>query len=152
MAPDAKSSQVREVTFSASFDHRLNVMGIPETAPSPVKVERRTQSPSLSDWERLKPAEKLERINAANRTKAAISGEHLQPQVAGIASQFPLVNAGVAAECSSSFRNLDAAPATDAAAIWAAFLCAPDPPSFFRPARGHLRFDLSATANPGRAL
>jgi len=80
---------------------------------------------------------KLNRIQSANCTDAVVAQQHLLPQVPGIGSQPPFMNAIVTAERSPAAGHLTVAPAANAFAVRSPLLCFADPASRHFPLGAH---------------
>lgn len=122
VTPEAKGPEIRQIALPPSFGHRHDVVGIPEAAAPRVHFELPAQSSSFPGRDELKPAEELQRIQAANRADSPVALEHLGAQISGIGPQPPLMNARVAAKGPAAFGDLGPAPSADAPAVGTAFL------------------------------
>jgi hypothetical protein len=102
--------------LAAAFRNRHNMIGIPERFAS-------AQTPSGDGFSPGSASEALdvvvlgETIGSANRAHAAVPFENPVAQMAGVATQTPLLNAPIRAERQAARRNLQAAPAAQAAAV-----------------------------------
>src|ERR1022692_1278429 len=98
VAFQAERAHVGEVAFASAFGDRHDVVGVPQVAAAPVLLELAARGVvELA----LVLAEGFG-VQAALRADAAIAQEDLFAQVAGIGSQFPLVDARVRAKCEAS--------------------------------------------------
>ncbi len=129
VALQAEGAHVGEVALAAAFDHRQDVIGVPEVA---------AMAPLLF---KLPPGVEIELalvftealgVQAAGRADTAVPGKDLLPQIAGIGAELPFVHAGRAAEGETAARDLAAAaPARASLAL--------HPPAGLDAARAHTR-------------
>src|ERR1022692_4394336 len=132
VAFQAERAHVGEVAFASAFGDRHDVVGVPQVAAAPVLVELAARGVvELA----LVLAEGFG-VQAALRADAAIAQEDLFARVAGIGSQFPLVDALVGAECEAPFGDFAAAPAAPFAE---AIHSGVDPPPWLSAAGAHSR-------------
>jgi hypothetical protein len=122
VAGEAECAQVTKVAFTAAFDHRHNVVGIPQAtpveAPEPPAAE---QPQTVSAARALQLGIGRRGVSAARRANAAIALPDLIAQVSRIGAQAPLVDAPLRTKRVSPARNLKPAPAAKRPLVLAFF-------------------------------
>ncbi len=111
MAEQAQWAHIRKIALPTTLGHRNDVVGIPQRLPAAV-----FESPLP---EHLSPRSVIQlahiasdffRIHAALRANALIAIENMLAQIAGIRAKLPFVDADIATEGPSAFRNFRTAP------------------------------------------
>jgi len=112
MALQTQRAHVGQIAFASAFGYGQDVIGVPQVfALAPILFEiaaRRVIQLALVFPQRLG-------VQAALRTHAAIPGEDLLSQIAGIGAQLPLAYASGGAECDAALGDLRATSAARAA-------------------------------------
>jgi hypothetical protein len=137
VAPKAKRADVRQIAFAAAFCDRENMIRIPETPAVCVKIQLATQSLSFGCGDQLESAIKLNGVQAADCADAAVSRQNMVPQIAGIRSQTPFMDATIVAERAASFRHFRSAPSAYASTVGSALFGAKNPAAGFLPQSAH---------------
>ncbi len=137
MALQAKCPHVGKVALSPTFRNRYDVVGIPKRLPAffakPPFFEK---SASCREVQPAHVSPKRHRVCAAFGADSAIALQNFFAQIAGVGSEFPLVNAGTGTKRPTARRSFRAAPAAQRAARFAVFdVALPRPPARFRPGK-----------------
>ena len=137
VTPEAKSPKVRQIALSAALCYRLDVVGIPKAPTAVMHAKAATQLGSFPYRQLLKPAIKLDGVQAADRADASIANLYMVAQVSRVGSQPPLVNAGITAESPTPLRHFHTAPPADSSAVRPPLLGPMDPTSWLLSLRAH---------------
>ena len=116
MALKTERAHVRQITFSASFGYRNNVIRIPQRLPAagaPFRLRFAARAAAQPpDMPKLRHA-----IQAAKDADPVVTSENLLPEVAGIGPQPPLLDAPVGAKSEPACRHFQTAPAAQATPV-----------------------------------
>jgi hypothetical protein len=137
VAPKAQCPEIRKIALPAALRHRPDVVGVPKAPPAGMHVQSAPQLSSLACRQPLKSTKEFDGVQTADRTDSPVSCLYPFAQIPGICSQPPLVNAGIATECSPSFWDFLAAPPADSSAVRPPFQSPSNPTSWFRSFRAH---------------
>ena len=137
MAAQAERAQVGQVALAAALHHRDDVVGVPEALTqlglqAPVCHPLHASAPSGA----AQAAQLEVCVHATGAAHAMVSREHLFSEVPRLGPQAPLVHTIRRAKGEAPRRHLQAAPAAQATAVWAAGHAAPRYPSALHGARG----------------
>ena len=120
MTGQTKSAEVVEVALAAAFRHRDLMVGVPQgaagshAAQTPDGELLRARVPPRA----LEPGHGGDGVGGAQGADAAVAGEHLVAQIAGVGAEPPLVNAELRAEgAAARGENLQPAPAAQGTAV-----------------------------------
>ena len=122
MAEEAEGAEVVEVALSAAFGYGADVVGVPETAAAgdglhAVEAQAGGASGASGSLERVVGGDG---VDVADGTDAAVAGEYLVAEVAGVGAETPLVDAVVAAKGAAAFgEDFQVAPAAEGKAVGA---------------------------------
>lgn len=142
MTPQAKRADVLEVALTSAFDHRNDVIGIPQGfaragAQTPVHQERCTM------WSAgiAKLSSRDDGIGSTYSADATIAFKDSFTEISGLGAQFPLMHAELGTERVAAAWDFEGAPAAEAAAIGTArHGLAVDPTAFHGPGSTHRFF------------
>lgn len=94
MTTQAKSADIFEVAFTASFDYGNDVVGVPQSLARPcAKAPEVQKGNAMGAPGEAKLACCGNRIDSAEGAHAAIALKHLLAQICGLTAEFPLVDA-----------------------------------------------------------
>jgi hypothetical protein len=116
VAEEAEGAEVVEVALAASFGDGTDVVGVPEAAAGgdglhAVEAEAGGAGAASGSLEGAVGGDSVDRADGAD---AAVAGEDLIAEVAGVGAETPLVNAVVAAEGAAAFgEDFEFAPAAE---------------------------------------
>ena len=114
MAEDAEGAEIVEVALTSAFGYWANVVGIPQAAAGGdglhgIEAETRDAGGASGSLESVVYGDGIDLAYGAD---AAIAGEDLIAEVAGIGTEAPLVDAVVAAEGAAALcEDFEVAPA-----------------------------------------
>jgi hypothetical protein len=97
MALQAKRSHVRKIAFATPFDHRNDMVGVPQTL-SATEVPFGGCAAARVVTQLAEMDVSRNTIHAAERANSAISFKDFLSEVAGIGTQLPLVDAPIRAK------------------------------------------------------
>jgi hypothetical protein len=123
VAEEAEGAEVVEVALTAAFGYGTDVIGVPEAAAGgdgfhSVEMQSGGAGGTAGAFECVPGGDG---VDAADGADAAIAGEDLVAEIAGISAETPLVDAVVAAEgAAASGDDFEFAPAAEGKAIRAA--------------------------------
>ncbi len=109
---------IRQITFSATFDDRHNMISVPERLTR-ARLPFGTSPYACRPAQLAKMADLGDTIDAAMGTDAAIPLKDALAQMGGITAQTPLFDTPLRAEGKPACRHFEAAPATEAASVFA---------------------------------
>jgi hypothetical protein len=116
VAEEAEGAEVVEVTLAAPFGDWANVVGVPEAAAGCDglhAVEAKASGAGGASGS-LEGVVGGDGVDGAYGADAAVAGENLVAEVAGVGAETPLVDAVVAAEGAAAFgEDFEFAPATE---------------------------------------
>jgi hypothetical protein len=122
MAGEAEGTEVVEVALSAAFGDGADVVGVPEGVAGGDGLH----APELEGLSAGDTSAALEGgvggdgVGVAEDADAAVAGEDLVAEIAGVGAETPLVDAEVGAEGAAALgENLHEAPAAERAAVGA---------------------------------
>jgi len=130
MATEAEAAHVGKVALAATFCDGDDVVGIPQVAADSPEFFELTAGLVI---ELALVLAKRFGVDAAEGANAAVAGEDLGTEIAGVGAQFPFVDAGFAAKGEAAVRNGGAAPAAETTTALA------NPATWLRAARAHTR-------------
>jgi hypothetical protein len=123
MANHAQRAQIVQVAFAAAFDHRKNVIGIPQRAAGEA-----FQSPLFQELEFVQASCALQlevagvSVDTARLADAAVARENLIAKIAGVGTELPLMDAEVGAEGAAPWRrDFKIAPAAKRSSVGTLF-------------------------------
>jgi hypothetical protein len=122
MAEETEGAEVVEVALTTAFGYGADVVGVPEAAAGgdgfhAVETEAGGTGGATGSFERVVGGDG---VDAADGADAAVAGEDLVAEVAGVGAETPLVDAVVAAEGAAAFReDFEIAPAAERKVVWA---------------------------------
>jgi hypothetical protein len=113
---EAKGAEVVEIALAAAFGYGTDVVGVPEAAAGGDglhAVEAQASDAGGASGS-LEGAVGGDGVDRADGTDAAVAGEDLVAEVAGVGAETPLVDAVVAAKGAAPFgEDLELAPAAE---------------------------------------
>ena len=116
MAEEAEGAEVVEVALAAAFGYGADVVGVPEAAAGGDglhAVEMETGGAGRASGA-LEGGVGGDGVDVADGADAAVAGEDLVAEVAGVGAETPLVDAVVGAEGAAAFgEDLKIAPAAE---------------------------------------
>ncbi len=120
VAWEAEGAEVVEVALAAAFSDGADVVGVPEGAAGGDGL----QAPKLEGFDASGAAGALEvgvggdGVGGAEGAEAAVAGEDVIAEVAGVGAETPLVNAEIGAEgAAARGEDLHEAPAAERATV-----------------------------------
>jgi hypothetical protein len=122
VAEEAESAKVVEVALAAAFGYGTDVVGVPEAATGSdglhaVEAEAGCAGGTSGSLEGVVRGDGVDRADGAD---AAVAGEDLIAEVAGVGAETPLVDAVVAAKGAAAFgQDFEFAPAAEWQAVGA---------------------------------
>jgi hypothetical protein len=122
VAEEAQGAEVVEVALSAAFGYGADVVGVPEAASCgdglhAVEAEAGAAGEASGSFEGVVGRDS---VDGADGADAAVAGEDLIAEVAGVGAETPLVDAVVTAESAAAFgQDFEFAPAAEWQAVGA---------------------------------
>jgi hypothetical protein len=150
MAPEAESADVRKVAFASPLRDGHNVVRIPEAVPPRVEIQLPGQRRSLSPRHQLQTPVERNRVEPANGADSPIPSEHLVSEVSRIRSQPPFMDARIATEGPTPFRDFDPASPAQPATARASLAAAVYPSSWLCSSGAHKSLPDAFHPAPGR--
>ena len=122
VAEEAEGAEVVEVALAAAFGDWTDVVSVPEAATGCDRLHSVEAEAGGAGWASgsLEGVVSGDGVDGAYGADAAVAGEDLIAEVAGIGAETPLVNAVVAAEGAAAFgEDFEIAPAAEGKVIGA---------------------------------
>ena len=122
MAEQAEGAEVVEVALASAFGYGADVVGVPEAAAGDdglhaVEMQASCAGGAAGSFEGVVGGDG---VDVADGADAAVAGEDLVAEVAGVGAETPLVDAVVGAEGAAAFgEDLEIAPAAEGEAVGA---------------------------------
>jgi hypothetical protein len=116
VAEEAEGAEVVEVALAAAFGYRPDVVGVPEASAGgdgfhAIEMQAGGSGGASRSLESVVSGDG---VDVADGADAAVAGEDLIAEVAGIGAETPLVNAIVGAEGAAAFSDyFEVAPAAE---------------------------------------
>jgi hypothetical protein len=122
VAEEAEGAEVVEVALAAALGYGADVVGVPQAAAGgdglhAVEMEAGGAGGAAGSLECVVGGDG---VYVADGADAAVAGEDLVAEVAGVGAETPLVDAVVAAKSAAAFgEDFEVAPAAEGEIVWA---------------------------------
>ena len=116
VAEETEGAEVIEVALASAFGYGADVVGVPEAAAGGDGLHAIEAEACGSGWASgsLESVVGSDGVDVADGAEAAVAGEDLVAEVAGVGAETPLVDAVVAAEGAAAFgEDFEIAPAAE---------------------------------------
>ena len=122
VAGEAEGAEIVEVALAAAFGYGANVVGVPEGAAGGDglhAVERQAGCASVAAGS-FEGVVDGDGVGVTDGADAAVAGEDLVAEVAGVGAETPLVDAVVGAEGATALgEDFEITPTAEGEAVWA---------------------------------
>ena len=116
VAEEAEGAEVREIALTSAFGYGADVVGVPEAAAGGDGLHAVEMKAGGAGWASgsFECVVGGDGVDVADGADAAITGEDLVAEIAGVGAKTPLVDAVVAAEGTAAFgEDFEIAPAAE---------------------------------------